>query len=583
MLFLVVAFAGLGGFMFGYDLGVIAGALLYMGLRDADASLVVAAAKFGAVCGTFVGGALMQEFGRRPAMACTGVFFLLGPLAMASASAASIPALVVGRLLVGLGVGASAVVVPAYAAEMAPAERRGAVVVVYELMLCFGMIAASLADFALRDARENWRWMLALPAVPAVAVLCSFAILPESPRWLVRRGRLRDALAVIESLREGTKRRRGGGDPAETERRLDASTARVEAELMELWSASEKEAATTSGIARDPESTSLRGGAVEMVDRDGVVGDPRGAALDDDPGGGARGALDDEDPGGGPPLVVVVSEKSSPLYSLALSSRRFASSLRSVLRDSLRVSRDPRSRRAFRVASTLAFFNQACASTAVINYAPTILERAGTADRGDAVFFASGVSLAKLVGVGCGVVLVDALGRRPLLIYGSVFGAASLLVLAVAYESSEDAAFASLLAMCSFMLAFSVSWAGVFWVVVAELFDATHHAAATSATLAWMFFVGAAVDAAFLPAADALGGGVVFAALAAVLALGGAYAWAELPETKGKTLAEVHAEMAREDRDDWGGGGLGGLGGGGSAGDGSLGGRGDTTSRRTRR
>ena len=542
MLFLVVAFAGLGGFMFGYDLGVIAGALLYMGLRDADASLVVAAAKFGAVCGTFVGGALMQEFGRRPAMACTGVFFLLGPLAMASASAASIPALVVGRLLVGLGVGASAVVVPAYAAEMAPAERRGAVVVVYELMLCFGMIAASLADFALRDARENWRWMLALPAVPAVAVLCSFAILPESPRWLVRRGRLRDALAVIESLREGTKRRRGGGDPAETERRLDASTARVEAELMELWSASEKEAATTSGIATDPESTSLRGGAVEMVDRDGVVGDPRGAALDD------------EDPGGGPPLVVVVSEKSSPLRSLALSSRRFASSLRSVLRDSLRVSRDPRSRRAFRVASTLAFFNQACASTAVINYAPTILERAGTADRGDAVFFASGVSLAKLVGVGCGVVLVDALGRRPLLIYGSVFGAASLLVLAVAYESSEDAAFASLLAMCSFMLAFSVSWAGVFWVVVAELFDATHHAAATSATLAWMFFVGAAVDAAFLPAADALGGGVVFAALAAVLALGGAYAWAELPETKGKTLAEVHAEMAREDRDEnWGG------------------------------
>ena len=463
------------------------------------------------------------------------------PARDASASAASIPALVVGRLLVGLGVGASAVVVPAYAAEMAPAERRGAVVVVYELMLCFGMIAASLADFALRDARENWRWMLALPAVPAVAVLCSFAILPESPRWLVRRGRLRDALAVIESLREGTKRRRGGGDPAETERRLDASTARVEAELMELWSASEKEAATTSGIARDPESTSLRGGAVEMVDRDGVVGDPRGAALDD------------EDPGGGPPLVVVVSEKSSPLRSLALSSRRFASSLRSVLRDSLRVSRDPRSRRAFRVASTLAFFNQACASTAVINYAPTILERAGTADRGDAVFFASGVSLAKLVGVGCSVVLVDALGRRPLLIYGSVFGAASLLVLAVAYESSEDAAFASLLAMCSFMLAFSVSWAGVFWVVVAELFDATHHAAATSATLAWMFFVGAAVDAAFLPAADALGGGVVFAALAAVLALAGAYAWAELTETKGKTLAEVHAEMAREDRDGIGG------------------------------
>ena len=130
-----------------------------------------------------------------------------------------------------------------------------------------------------------------------------------------------------------------------------------------------------------------------------------------------------------------------------------------------------------------------------------------------------------------------------------------MLVLAVAYESSEDAAFASLLAMCSFMLAFSVSWAGVFWVVVAELFDATHLAAATSATLAWMFFVGAAVDAAFLPAADALGGGVVFAALAAVLALGG--------RTRGRSSRRPREDArggargdGEEDRgDDLGGGG----------------------------
>ena len=288
-----------------------------------------------------------------------------------------------------------------------------------------------------------------------------------------------------------------------------------------------------------------------MVDRDGGVGDPRGAALDDDPGGGARRPRRRRSRR--PPLVVVVSEKSSPLRSLALSSRRFASSLRSVLRDSLRVSRDPRSRRAFRVASTLAFFNQACASTAVINYAPTILERAGTADRGDAVFFASGVSLAKLVGVGCGVVLVDALGRRPLLIYGSVFGAASLLVLAVAYESSEDAAFASLLAMCSFMLAFSVSWAGCF--------GSSSRSSSTRRTTrrrrrrrsrGCFSSRGPGRRGVFFQRRTRWAG-VVFAALAAVLALGGAYAWAELPETKGKTLAEVHAEMAREDRGRFGG------------------------------
>ena len=184
----IAAFAGLGGFLFGYDLGLIAGALLYMDtdedlhLTTASSEVIVGMAKLGAVFGTFIGGALMVDVGRKRAIAVTGVFFLLGPLAMAlSADAAG---LAVGRLVVGLGVGASAVCVPAYVAEMAPPETRGALVVTYELMLCFGMLFAGVADYALRDATNNWRWMVAAPAVPAAAMVLGIYVLPESPRWL---------------------------------------------------------------------------------------------------------------------------------------------------------------------------------------------------------------------------------------------------------------------------------------------------------------------------------------------------------------------------------------------------------------
>ena len=250
MLLLIASFAGLGGFLFGYDLGLIAGALVYMEaslhLRESSEEVIVGMAKLGAVFGTFVGGALMQDVGRRRAIAWNSVFFLLGPLIMAAASGPA--ALSLGRFVVGLGVGASAVVVPAYVAEMSPPECRGAVVITYELMLCLGMIASGLVDFALRDAPGNWRLMVAAPVVPAVGTLVGARLLPESPRWLVIRGRLPDALEVIHGLREGPKGMEMLGE--------HRSTARVEAELMELWSAVEKENAarvdaTTSAVAAE--------------------------------------------------------------------------------------------------------------------------------------------------------------------------------------------------------------------------------------------------------------------------------------------------------------------------------------------
>ena len=129
-LVLVSVFAALGGFLFGYDLALIGGALLYieqdLNLDSSQAEIVVAGTKIGAIFGTFIGGLLMFKLGRKLALTIITAFFILGPIVMAVADSGGV--LTFGRFISGLGIGAAAVVSPAYTAEMAPPSLRGAMV-----------------------------------------------------------------------------------------------------------------------------------------------------------------------------------------------------------------------------------------------------------------------------------------------------------------------------------------------------------------------------------------------------------------------------------------------------------------------
>ena len=531
----IAAFAGLGGFLFGYDLGLIAGALLYMDtdedlhLTTASSEAIVGMAKLGAVFGTFIGGALMADVGRKRAIAVTGVFFLLGPFAMAvSADAVG---LALGRLVVGLGVGASAVCVPAYVAEMAPPENRGALVVTYELMLCFGMLFSGVADYALRDAGENnWRWMVAAPAVPAAAMVLGIYVLPESPRWLVVSGRLRDALRILHGVREGAD------VPFRAEN--DASTARVEAELMELWSAVEKERdakkKTSSYDTATRFGTRAAGLDLRGLDRNDAT-EPGTTAFS--PRSEETAVSSDEEKD---------EEKDKDEKSGSIAS--FVAALGAVARDAAFLL-DPRCEdsKPFRVAAALAFFNQATCSTSVVNYAPRVLQRVGMESRDDAVLFASFVSAAKLAGVAVSMFAVDRVGRRPLLVVGSFGSGVAMVFLSVAYAARSAALVVA--AMCAFMFAFSASWAGVFWVIVSELFTMRWKAPAMSAATALLFATGACVDFVFLSAAETLGAGA-FALIALVCLAAGVYAARAVPETKGKTLAEIQRSFRDGSFDD---------------------------------
>ena len=192
----------LGGLLFGYDTGVISGALPFMredlNLSSLQEATVVSSLLFGAMIGALIGGKVSDVLGRKGGLRVCAILFFFG--ALGTALAPSYAVMVPARILLGIAVGAAAAVVPVYLAEMAPAHRRGRMVTINELMIVGGQFLAfainALID-ALFGGQSVWRWMLIVAAVPAVALFIGLFFLPESPRWYAVRGRLEDTKRIL--------------------------------------------------------------------------------------------------------------------------------------------------------------------------------------------------------------------------------------------------------------------------------------------------------------------------------------------------------------------------------------------------
>jgi SP family sugar:H+ symporter-like MFS transporter len=199
-------FGALGGLLFGYDTGVISGAILFItedfGLSAFMQGAVVAALLLGAMVGAALAGPLSDRMGRRRLIIIAGVTFTVG--AIAAAVAPSAGTLVAARFVLGLAVGSAALVVPLYLSEIAPTEIRGAIASLNQMMIVVGILAAFIVNAILASSGE-WRLMLGLAAVPSLILLVGMAFMPETPRFLVRTGEEGEAREVLDEVTTDTE------------------------------------------------------------------------------------------------------------------------------------------------------------------------------------------------------------------------------------------------------------------------------------------------------------------------------------------------------------------------------------------
>ena len=203
--YVVTGVSALAGLLFGYDTGVISGAILFVKKQFALSStleeVVTSVVLLGAVIGAAAGGTLADRFGRRKTIILAAVIFILG--AMGTALAPTVILLVAGRTIVGIGIGIASFSAPLYISEVAPANIRGSLVSLNQLAITVGIVVSYLVDYALSGI-SGWRWMFGLAAIPATILGVGMFFLPDSARWLVSQGSVDKARAVLERIRATT-------------------------------------------------------------------------------------------------------------------------------------------------------------------------------------------------------------------------------------------------------------------------------------------------------------------------------------------------------------------------------------------
>lgn len=425
------------GVIYGYDLSNIAGALLFIerdfGLTEAQQEMIATATVIGEIAGAMAGGWLANAIGRKRSM----VLVTLGyaGFALLGAASASVSTLTVARLLLGITIGISVVVVPVFVAESAPAHARGALLVTYGVATVIGIIAGYLCAYLLAGT-GNWRAMLGLAAVPAVLVALLLARIPDTARWYLLKGRVDDAERTLRRIEPGADAQR---------------------ELAEI-----------------------------------------------------NRTLAEEQAGG----VGVLREMLRPPY------------LRATL-----------------FVVTLGFFIQITGINAIVYYSPRLFEKMGFEGDFALLVLPALVQVAALAAMVVSLVIIDRVGRRPILLSGiATMVAANLLLIAV-FAAGD--AFGNALTAVKFggVLLFTVGYTFGFgslvWVYAGESLPARMRSMGASAMLTSDLVANAIVAAVFLTMLTSLGGAGTFAVFGVLAILGLAFVYRYAPETKGRQLEDI--------------------------------------------
>lgn len=426
--------AALGGLLFGFDTAVIAGATAALSakfdLTPAMLGVTVSSALWGTILGAMFGGIPGDRYGRRASLQITAVLYLIS--ALGCAFAWDWYSFLLARFIGGLGIGASSVLGPMYIAEIAPPDKRGRLVGFFQFNIVFGILLAYFSNYivgtmGLGDA--EWRWKLGIPAIPAALFSALLFSIPESPRWLARRGRMREAEDVLKST----------GDP------------NYRADLAEI-----------------------------------------AASVDEGHG-----------------------SQSEPLFQ---GKYRFPIFL----------------------AVSIGMFNQFSGINAILYYLNDIFEKAGfTKVSSDLQAVAVGAT--NLLFTMIAMSVIDKLGRKKLLLIGSVGTAAALAGVAAIFFSG---AHQELLVWCLvvFIAFFAFSQGAVIWVYLSEVFPTKVRAKGQSLGSFTHWIMNAAISGVF-PVLAASSGGAPFVFFAAMMVVQFFVVLTAYPETKGYSLEEMQRKL----------------------------------------
>lgn len=199
----VSVIAAFSGLLFGFDTGIISGALLFIEkdfpVTTVMKELIVSSVLLGAMLGSLCSGRLTDGLGRRPVICLVALTFILGTFI--SSFAPTVNMILAGRLLIGVAIGIGSYTAPLYIAEMAPYELRGGLVSFNQLAISIGILVSYIINYTFTDSDASWRLMFGIGFIPAILLGLGMIFLPESPRWLIKNGRIEKAQHILQRLR----------------------------------------------------------------------------------------------------------------------------------------------------------------------------------------------------------------------------------------------------------------------------------------------------------------------------------------------------------------------------------------------
>eukprot|EP00388_Colpodella_angusta_P006813 GDKJ01019798.1.p1 GENE.GDKJ01019798.1~~GDKJ01019798.1.p1 ORF type:complete len:534 (+),score=70.84 GDKJ01019798.1:83-1603(+) len=493
-IWLVLIFTTFTGMLMGYDLCVIAvvedpirQSLL---LSVSEIALMVSIISAGAVIGSLIGGPVADRFGRRISIALSDISIMIGALGMGLSETYGV--LMAGRVLIGVGVGIGFAVVSNYISEISPPSKRGSLVLCLEISQCVGCLIAYFSAYMYGVAGQKWRHLLIAASVAALVQMFGLYFLPESPRWYVKKRNFEAAEMVLSRI--------GFQEPKEE----------LKYQIEDIWGSPhlkyfsddlDESSRESSNDDSSSHASSVRSlGSLKMRVRD-------------------------------------LSEASHGPFSNDLDEKNGKSTIQSLIKY----------RKALLIALGCAVGQNLTLANGVLYYSVQIMKNAGLED-----YYLVGIGIAsfKFIGVICSFFLVEKIGRKKLLFFGSVGMAFSHFVMGLSFWLIEDTPSwrsGKILLQCSlfvFMFCWNLSWAGLMFVVASEILPSSIRGIGMSMVVSVFWVLAFCGNFGMGKGFDVIGFQIMFYISGALSILAAVFVWAVIPETAGQTLEEISKMMS---------------------------------------